>query len=205
LSVLVDNTVRWEGEGSAKHKVLVPPSAETIKTITNLVAAATGLNPTRGDQLIVESLPFESSLNAEPPAGSVPKPVLKPEVPEPAWLQLVRKNRELILPLCAALGIVVLVVFSLTRLLSRRKSTPSSQTAPALPAGSALSPGAALAYSAQMPNSLTGEPALRIAGGVNGEENLEVAERVRQLAQNDVAVAANVVRLWLHETETRTV
>jgi flagellar biosynthesis/type III secretory pathway M-ring protein FliF/YscJ len=37
------------------------------------------------------------------------------------------------------------------------------------------------------------------------EQSLEVAERIRQLAQNDLAVAANVVRLWLHETETRTI
>ena len=100
LSVLVDHTVQWEGEGAAKHRVLVPPAPETIKTIKDLVAAATGFNAERGDQLIVESLPFESSLNAPPPAASAPKP--KPAPAGPAWIEFLRQNRDLIVPV--ALG-----------------------------------------------------------------------------------------------------
>src|SRR5207244_648030 len=57
------------------------PSPEKIKTIHDLVAAATGFTETRGDQLTVETLPFESTLGVEapadvlppaPPAGSLP-------------------------------------------------------------------------------------------------------------------------------------
>jgi flagellar M-ring protein FliF len=203
LSVLVDNTVRWEGEGAAKKRILEPPSAETIKTITNLVAAATGLNTTRGDQLIVESLPFESSVNAEPPPGPVTKTTPKPQAPEPAWLQFLRKNRDLILPICGAVALVAFLIFGALRLRTKTKSPKSPKSPPVAPA--ALAQGAAAAaYSAEMAGAPAGQ-ALSIAGGITSEDSLEVAERVRQLAQNDVAVATNIVRLWLHETETRTV
>jgi len=195
LSVLVDNVVRWEGTGPAKRRILEPPSPDTIKTITNLVAASTGLNAARGDQLIVESLPFESSLNAEPPAGPLPPP--KPGAPEPAWLQFLRKNRDLVLPLCATLGLILLFARAMIRLMLRRKSVPAPETAPALP------PGSGLPHSAQLDRAVAGESPMRIAADVNADQSLETAERVRQLAKDDLVAATNVVRFWLHETETR--
>src|ERR1035438_5229603 len=73
LAVLVDQGVRWEG----KQRVLVPPAPETLKTIKDLVAGVTGFNAERGDQLIVETLPFESSLNGEPPAADNRVPITK--------------------------------------------------------------------------------------------------------------------------------
>jgi flagellar motor switch protein FliG len=39
------------------------PSADKLKAIHNLVAGVTGLSTERGDQLVVETLPFESTLN----------------------------------------------------------------------------------------------------------------------------------------------
>ncbi len=47
--------------------------------IHDLVAAATGLDAARGDQLVVEAFPFESTLNAEPDAmNTMPAPVAPP-------------------------------------------------------------------------------------------------------------------------------
>ena len=68
LAVLLDQNVRWEGKGAKAKRILEPPSAEKIKTIRGLVAAATGFSETRGDQLTVETLPFEMTLGLEPPA-----------------------------------------------------------------------------------------------------------------------------------------
>jgi len=49
------------------------------------VAGVTGYDEQRGDQLIVESLPFESSLNAQPPP-SVRAPSSKPPSKiRPGW------------------------------------------------------------------------------------------------------------------------
>ena len=67
VSVLIDQEAHWEGSGAAAKRVMVPPSADRLKVIHDLAAAATGLNMERGDQLIVESLPFESTLNLDPP------------------------------------------------------------------------------------------------------------------------------------------
>src|SRR5579872_1811812 len=73
VSILLDHEVHFEGEGAAAKRVLVPPPPERLKVIHDLAAAAIGLNPQRGDQLIVESLPFESTQNLDPP-GSAPAP-----------------------------------------------------------------------------------------------------------------------------------
>jgi flagellar M-ring protein FliF len=70
LAVLVDQGVSWEREKNGYRRVLVPPSAEKMKVIKDLVAGVTGLDLKRGDQITVETLPFESTLNLEPPALS---------------------------------------------------------------------------------------------------------------------------------------
>jgi len=98
LAVLVDHTLRWEGEGAARRRVLEPPSAETLKTIKELVAAATGFKADRGDQLTVESLPFESSLKAEPPPLPPARPEPVPAAPKPGWITLLNKKKEIFLP-----------------------------------------------------------------------------------------------------------
>lgn len=76
VSVLVDQAVRWQssGKGNAAHleKVIEPPSADQLKIIRDVVAASVGLNPGRGDQLTVETLPFQATLKAEPPKPEAP-------------------------------------------------------------------------------------------------------------------------------------
>ena len=67
LSVLVDQNLRWEGRGAKAKRILEAPSPEKLKSIRGLVAAATGFSEARGDQLTVETLPFESTLAIEPP------------------------------------------------------------------------------------------------------------------------------------------
>jgi len=190
LSVLVDHTVQWEGEGAAKHRVLVPPAPETIKTIKDLVAAATGFSAERGDQLIVESLPFESSLNAQPPPASAPKP--KPAPAGPAWIEFLRHNRDLIVPISLGVTLLLFVVRIALSLLARRQPEPEVELPAQLPPGShAPSP------------QLAGEPAARAVVSPREDQGLEVATRVRQLAQSDLPLAANVLRLWLQEHESR--
>jgi flagellar M-ring protein FliF len=190
LSVLVDHTVQWEGEGAAKHRVLVPPAPETIKTIKDLVAAATGFSAERGDQLIVESLPFESSLNAQPPPASAPKP--KPAPAGPAWLEFLRQNRDLIVPVSLGVTLLLFVVRTVLWLLARRQPEREVELPAQLPPGDrAPSP------------QLAAEPADRAVVGAREDQSLEVAARVRQLAQSDLPLAANVLRLWLQEIESR--
>lgn len=118
LAVLVGQSVRWDGDGVAKHRVLVPPTPETLKSIKDLVAGITGFSAERGDQLIVESLPFESSLNSEPPSVApvaVPLPVPK----DAPWLEFANKHRNVLV--LVAIGLVVLLVLSAVFKMMRRK------------------------------------------------------------------------------------
>lgn len=196
LSVLVDNVVRWEGEGAAKRRILEPQPADTMKTIKDLVSAATGLNPARGDQLIVESLPFESTMKAEPPVAPLPPIGPKPEPPEPVWLRVLKNNRDLILPVSGAFVAIVMVIGVALRVAFRRKAEIQAVTPPALPLPASRETGIA----GELPSGLR---AGSNAAGLEDEKSLELADRVRQLARNDVTLATNVVRMWLQETETK--
>ena len=69
LAVLVDQEVTWEKDKNAFKRVLVPPTPEKLKVIRDLVAGITGFSAERGDQLVIETLPFETTLLLEPPAS----------------------------------------------------------------------------------------------------------------------------------------
>jgi flagellar M-ring protein FliF len=106
VSVLVDQGLRWQltGKGTAAHfeRIVDPPSPDRMKVIRDVVAAAAGFNASRGDQLIVETLPFEATLKAEPP----PVPIARPINPQPAKPKL-----PIPLPYAAAgVGIVLLLL-----------------------------------------------------------------------------------------------
>ena len=187
LAVLVNQSVRWEGEGAAQRRVLSPPSPETLKTIKDLIAGVAGLNEQRGDQLIVETLPFESSLNAEPPKP--PKPVPAPAAKPTGWLEFATKYRDLWAPVTLGLAILVVLVRGIFRLVrrapAREASIPAELQAPA--ALTELSPAAA-----QIAATAAAPPA--------AEDNSELAERVRLVAKREPALTVNVLRMWLQES-----
>lgn len=72
VSVLLDHNVRFEGSGPRGRRIVEPPSPERLKATRDLIAGVVGLQPERGDQLIVEALPFESTLTFEPPPVPLP-------------------------------------------------------------------------------------------------------------------------------------
>jgi flagellar M-ring protein FliF len=191
LAVLVDQAVRWEGQGSAKQRVLVPPTPETLKTIRELVAGVTGFSAERGDQLIVETLPFESSLKAVPPQVFVPSKPIK----QAPWVEFANKYRDLWAPL--GIGLTVLTIFARSILrLSRRSKAPGAAGLPAELEGPAvhteLSPAAAAVAQGQA------QPAA--APRIEAPEHNEMVERVRPLVKRDPQVTANVLRMWLQES-----
>jgi flagellar M-ring protein FliF len=130
VSLLLDQDVRWEGKAPHWQQVLIPPSPEKLKSIRDLVAGVIGLKAERGDQLMVETLPFEATLHTEPPAPATPAPSpAKPADRLPAWLRTPKgmgavAGGAILLLALAAVGL---------RQLRRRPERPSAQTA--LPAG----------------------------------------------------------------------
>ena len=81
LAVLVDQDLTWQKIKSGYQRVLVPPSAEKLKVIRDLVAGVTGFNADRGDQIVIETLPFETTLTLEPPQPTAPAAPARPAGP----------------------------------------------------------------------------------------------------------------------------
>jgi flagellar M-ring protein FliF len=195
LAVLLDQAVHWEGQGTARQRVFDPPKPEMIQSLKGLIAAATGLNTERGDQLIIESLPFESTQNAQPPPPPAKRPKQIPAPAEPAWQQFVTKYKDL--GAMAAMGIALITfVLRMVTGMFRSKGGRTPEAARELPA--AHEPGT-LQVANRPAQAYEAAPAsLRAA-----EDTLDVPERVRQLASRDTTLAANVVRSWLQEEKSR--
>jgi flagellar M-ring protein FliF len=205
LAVLVDQTVQWQGEGAARQKVLVPPAPETLKTIRDLVAGVTGFDEQRGDQLIVESLPFESSLNAQPPA--LPRPVSsKPAVKEPPILEFYHKYSDLAVPAAIGLAFLMALGFGVFRMARKPKhkagkveapghrELPEAPHAPAMPGLEGAAAHLTLSEKAQQ--AASGPPQL-----TEGERD-QLAERIRQVAKRDQTATVNVLRMWMQDSQS---
>lgn len=149
VSVLLDHSVRFEGAGGKGKRLVEPPSPERIKATRDLVAAVVGLHPERGDQLIVEALPFESTLSYEGPASPVSAPpAANPANPIAPLIDLVRKGGQTTILIGAGAGLLLLlaVLFLLFRVRAAKKKAralavqvpalegPPAGEPPALPA-----------------------------------------------------------------------
>jgi len=194
ISVLIDHEAHWEGSGANAKRVLVPPTPERVKVIHDLVAAAAGFNEERGDQLIVESLPFESTLNLDPPMSAQPVPVA-PKTRTP--LEQLKADPKLMGGLAA---IVLLVLGAITFLIMRMKKLSAKQAraavTPALPgASNANASGATRVEGATAQDTWAPSTAPTLSA-----PRLEVlTQQLRETAQKDADVAAGVLRGWLRE------
>jgi flagellar biosynthesis/type III secretory pathway M-ring protein FliF/YscJ len=117
ISVLIDNNVRWEpaaAKGAWPKKIVAPPTADELKVIHDVVAAAAGFNGTRGDQLTVDSLPFEATLHAQPPDWMIPAKTNTKQTAPVLWNQ-----RNVLIG--AGAGLVVLLLAGFLLLGARKK------------------------------------------------------------------------------------
>jgi flagellar M-ring protein FliF len=203
LSVLVGQPFRWEGTGKSRHQVMVPPSPETLQKIRDLVAGVTGFDANRGDQLIVETLPFETNMMADTMQQLAPVTPTK-TAPQPKWLQKINQYRNLVFMVVGGLiGLSVLLKL-IVRYMPTRSNATVERRAPAI---ERVSDELEALAQRQAANREAAPPSVAAAAdkGVSGqanqpllaEVNAETAERIRMLAQKDPAVSANVIRMWL--------
>jgi len=197
VSVVVDQNLHWQNVGKGKQahleKVIDPPSADRMKAIQSIVAAAIGINTTRGDQLTVETLPFEATLSAEPP-GTVHDAPAKPAT----------KFTPVVIGSIAGGGLLVLLLgFFLLR--KGKKGKHSSEVeelkkqlaaARATPVAPALNSGEdKVSVSASLENL---QEAFKLPEG--GTTKTEILTRqVNDQAHKDPAALAQIVRTWLNE------
>lgn len=199
-SVLLDQAVRWEGKAPSLKRVLVPPSPESIRAIREVISAAIGFVPTRGDQLAIETLPFETTLQSPAPeTPSAPQNTPKPASPLPAWAM----NPFVLAGVGGGLLVLVGLAWFLRRRAKRKRkkvematALPHAENASVqLPNGTAqaetLAPGNEQHQitRAEQDVAQVGEP-LRIQ---------TLASAVRITVSEDAALAARVLRTWLEE------
>ncbi|MGH9593265.1 MAG: flagellar basal-body MS-ring/collar protein FliF, partial [Bryobacteraceae bacterium] len=203
VSVLVDYDVRWEGAGAKARRVISPPSPDRLKSIHDLVAAAIGFNAPRGDQLVIESLPFEATLNPEP------LPQLQ-EAPPPSGIDALLRNRTYLYIAGGAAGLLILLAVGAVIAMRKRsgKARPAqvqAQIAGAVEASAPVLPSAGADMTTQLHARFAEQKALREKQMQEAMESLKLprvntkktealSRHIADEAKNDPAVMAHVLR-----------
>jgi len=190
LSVLVDHTIRWEGEGARRRRVVTAASPETLKSIRELVSAVTGFSTERGDQLVVETLPFDSTVNQEP--------LLPPPAAQPAS----RLTDKLLLPVAVAAGGLLIVVVAVSFRLRKQKRRINVEAPTALPAAEEKEVTDVVALQSPVADEAV-EPAPEVPQiAAPAPPRLQrLTDLIREAVAADVAGSSNVVRGWLSEDQ----
>jgi flagellar M-ring protein FliF len=214
LAVLVDQSVTWDKDQKGARRVLVPPTPETLKIIHDLVAGVTGFNAERGDQLVVETLPFESTLLLEPPLQPGAPGPAKPPAPVASILQLDRKM--LLTGGGAAVGAIV-IGFLFAKLLRRkRKSAVEVTGAAELPPADSPAARAALAAANaehELESQIAEREALQHKVDAQTLSSLKLApvitkkaevltKHLREKIAKEPEVSAQILRTWIREEES---
>jgi flagellar M-ring protein FliF len=209
VALLVDQDVRWEGQAPHLKEVLVPPAPEKLKTIRDLVAGVISFNAQRGDQLIVETLPFEATLHTEPPEPQA-APGKAPGRGNPA--QQLLHDPKLMGALAG--GLIVLLALAFLGMRRRRPArspgVPEMQTAlppaagglPAVEGGESVEKKmeAKLAEQAQLQARMEAEALNSIKVPNAGTNKKEVLTKyLRENLKKDPVSQVQTLRTWLNE------
>jgi flagellar M-ring protein FliF len=212
VAVLVDQAVTWEKDQKGYKKVLVPPAPETLRIIREQVAGVTGFNQDRGDQLTIDTLPFENTLLLEPPDASAPGPAA-PGVPGGFVLKWDRKT--MMMGGGALAGVLVLGIL-LLRLTRRRKTAGEVEVTgpPALPQpGAAPSGLPGVNAEQQLESQLAERDALQQKMDAQALTSLKLApvitkkaevlaKHLREKIAKDPDISAQILRTWIREEES---
>jgi flagellar M-ring protein FliF len=204
VSLLVDQQVRWEGAGAKLKRIVEPIPPEKLKTIHDLVAGVIGFSADRGDQLVVESLPFEATLNPEP-LPEAPKPAA-PAAPSP--LEQILKNKNLTIGLGVGFLLSLIVLGTVIKLLRKRKKSAHSEIIAQI--ATVEKKGENLAK--QIENQLAEQAAVREKQESEALNALKLppvtkktevlTKHIAEHAKKDSTVMAQVMRSWMNEAKT---
>ena len=121
-----------EGQGAQAHRVVIPPDTEKLKAIQALVGTLVGLDTMRGDQLTIEALPFDNSMNLDPGSFGAPGAPKKPD--EVFSIETLKKKPALLWgSVGGAVLVIGLAVFGLVKMMRGGRGGASAQTRDALP------------------------------------------------------------------------
>lgn len=204
-AVLVDQTVRWQGTGARAKRTLVPPSADVLKGVHDIIAGITGYTEQRGDQITVETLPFETTLEAEPPPGPT-----APAKQVPSGLILKQPT------MIGGALVLILLAGALIFLFSRKRRPKGAEDTSAMAISGRGAANAELegktpgeqmeqqlsendAQQAQLESELLS----RIKLPASTRKTEVLVKHIRESVLKDPANATNVLRTWISEPETK--
>ncbi len=194
IAVLVDQGAKWEGQGKNMHRVVTPPDTAKLKTIQSVVSALVGLNTERGDQITVEALPFDSSVNMELPPGETPD-AAKPKALTP--LEALKQKPMILYGSAGGAVLVIgLVVFALTR---GKKKQMLREMPEVLPPATTLASLPAAAAAQQQAGAIAANETPRPALMPSRTEVL--LNQLQESGRNNPEAWAGVLRGWLSEEE----
>lgn len=215
VAVLLDQDVRWEGSGAKARRVLEVPAPERLKVVRDVIAGVVGFQQERGDQILVESLPFDATLHASPPdsvQGGGAAPANPGMILIPGWLQpyLSGAPPAVWLGAIAALGVVVIVALAWAGRRLFRRNSPSPDTRPL--AQVALNPAA---KPDELETKAMAQLAANEASRARAEEQMLASlqlppntkktevlrKQIADSAKRDPQATAQLIRSWLNEQE----
>lgn len=202
VAVLLDQEVKWEKNGETTTKVLVPPAPEKINVIKGIVANVAGINMERGDQLTVESLPFDTTLRQEAPGADAAQPADPNATPAEQAKRILGLDPKILGG--AAGGAVLLIVGLIFFLRSRGKKKVSA----AVEQASRLEGAASASAMTALPAGIGGSTALPSEQELMEALNAPMSANpraealtafLRKTVQENPQAATQLLRNWLLE------
>jgi flagellar M-ring protein FliF len=226
VAVLLDQDLVWTGQGAHRRHVLTAPTPERIKAIHDIVSGVLGIQPERGDQIVIESLPFEQTLALEDVANTSAGGKADKTLPLSPLAKLLADRR---VQIGVGVGILLLIA-ALMFLLKGRKNVRVDVGNAGLPPGTARERSAAIATAGAVaqealanakdagggaPNKQVSDGAPAAAGQSAGGAGLPISAKlalpemdsatkmmltqIQNHVAKDPAFAASIVRGWMTE------
>jgi flagellar M-ring protein FliF len=200
VALLVDSSVRYEGTGAKAKRILEAPSADKLKAIHDLVAGVIGFSAERGDQLVVETLAFESTLNPEQIPAAKPLPA-----PPPNWQEQFLKNRIFVIGVGVGAALLLFLLALLVRFMRKRPRAPAAELPAELEAS--LSPEevqaqieARLAQQALQRQKQEAQALGALAAPPVTKKTTVLVKHISEQSKKDSASMAHVLRAWMAES-----
>ena len=215
ISVLLDQSVRWEGSGPKAKRIVEPPTPEKVKVIHDLIAGVTGLQPDRGDQLIIESLPFETTLISDAPGTPVTsaKPPANTNQLQFAIPANLLANKALLIGAGVGVGVLLLaVVFLLFR--GKKNRATAAEAAVEMHKSIEAPQDAAETLQRHLEERMVEQAAKHELAAqevlasiklptVKSKKTEVLAKQILEETKKDPQAMANVLRGWMNEDESR--
>ena len=209
VSVLLDQRVRWEGKGSQAKQLFLPPAPETLKAVHDIVAGTMGFTQERGDLILVESAPFQSTVDQTAPSPALPVAAL----PVPKAIDW-KHNPTILMGAGAAAALILALVAGVLFFLRKRTRVTKPATEAKIIAAAALETPIGITSAEKLQAVLTERAASQEAADMSALASFKLplvttrkseilVKDLRATAHKDASVPSQVLHAWIRGAESR--